>query len=615
MHTKNTSALRFFSWVPVVFVSILPLCFLPIIQEYYEMAKWFAVTMSTLLLVGVWTTAYLLAKSATRFEVSNYTVGLFLMTVVSFVSLFFSSTNKYEALLNPMGPITFVSLTVLTVVLSSLLDSTARKHLRTYIYGSASILSLIAIYQWIGIGKSMFPTLPFLSDPLWTPTGSSLATITILLSMLPILTADIQAQLKEKKEMAASLFIMMALLITAGLGVTVWQFFPKISNTLLPLSTGWAIMLDVLKSGKRAAVGIGAENFLTAFNIGRPASYNMSPLWNIRFTSNASFLLHVTTVYGLLGFGASLLMLKGLLPKQIKSAESLSLAICLLALIFTPPSLAVLLTITILTLISTHPHAREMHVKHIHHLWAKGILAFCVFGAIGYAGFLVGREYRAQRIFYTSLQKAKENNGTQTYNLQIQAIGRSPYVSMYHLIYSQTNLALAISLTNAMNQPTANQTPEQKVKDQQLVAQLIQQAIREAKLATTLNPINVLAWENLARIYNQLIDVAQGADSWTIASYQKAIELDPNNPILRFELGSVAMKQKKYPEAISHFQKSASLKPNYANAYYNLAYAYKEMGDDAKALETLKLTKTLIDSASPDWEKITKDIESLEQKK
>lgn len=599
----------------MVLVALLPLFFLPTIQEQYEMAKWFAAVLVTLILVGMWTIRYLWTKNTTRFEVSNYTVGLFSMTIVSFVSLFFSSTNKYEALLTPMGPVAFATLTILSLVLSSLLDSATRKQLRTYIYGMASVLGLIAVYQSIGIGKSLFPAFPFLSDPLWTPTGSSLATITILVSVLPILASDCRSQIKERKELTASLLIMMALLIVSGLGVTIWKFIPKIGMTILPLSTGWAITLDTLKSAKQATIGIGAENFLTAFNIGRPVSYNMSPLWNIRFTSNASFLLHVTTVYGLLGFGASLLMLKSLIPRQLKSAESISLIICMVALIFTPPSLAVLLTITVLTLVSPHAHTREMHMGHIHPIWAKGILAFLAFGLLGFGVFLIGREYMAQRIFYTSLQKAKENNGTETYNLQIQAIGLSKYVSVYHLIYSQTNLALAISLTNAMNQPSANQTPEQKVKDQQLVAQLIQQSIREAKLATTLNPQSVLAWENLARIYNQLIDVAQGADAWTIASYQKAIELDPNNPILRFELGSVAMKQKKYPEAITLFQKSASLKPNYANAYYNLAYAYKEMGDDVKALETLRLTKTLIDSSSPDWEKITKDIESLEQKK
>lgn len=596
-------------------VSFIPLFFLPGIQEYYESAKWYALTFITLLAAGAWTIRYLWTKHPVKVEISNYTIGLITLTVVSFLSLFFSSTNRVEALLNPVGPITFVSLTALTLVLSSLLDTHAKNLLRTYIYGSASILGLIAIYQQIGIAKSMFPGVTYLSDPLWTPTGSSLATITILLSVIPLLATDIQSQLKEKREMAASLYIMMALLITAGLGVTIWQFFPKIATTLLPLSTGWTIMLDVLKSVKQAAFGIGAENFLTAFNMGRPVSYNMTPLWNIRFTSNASFMLHIVTVYGLLGLGAGLIILRGLIPKQLKNAESLSLIICIVALLFTPPSLAVLLTITMITLVSPHPHTRELHLQHLHRTWVKAILAFLVFGILGFGVFLVGREYRAQRIFYTSLQKAKENNGTETYNLQIKAIGLNKYVSLYHLIYSQTNLALAISLTNAMNQPDADQTPEQKVKDQQLVAQLIQQSIREAKLATTLNPVSVLAWENLARIYNQLIDVAQGADAWTIASYGKAIELDPNNPILRFELGSVAMKQKKYPEAISYFQKSASLKPNYANAYYNLAYAYKEMGDDAKALETLKLTKTLIDKTSADWEKITKDIESLEQKK
>jgi tetratricopeptide (TPR) repeat protein len=271
--------------------------------------------------------------------------------------------------------------------------------------------------------------------------------------------------------------------------------------------------------------------------------------------------------------------------------------------------------ITLIYLISSHTKKTEITVRPIAAVWGNVLVSLIMVAILGASGYGLYRSYSSEHIFYSSLQKAKENNGTQTYNMQIKAIQANQYISRFHLIYSQTNLALAISLTNAINQSGDKETPEQKTKDQQLVAQLIQQSIREAKLATTLNSQSVLAWENLARIYNQLIDTAQGADTWTIASYNKAIELDPYNPILRLELGSVAMKKKQYTDAITLFQKSASLKQNYANAYYNLAYAYKENGDMSNAINALKMTQSLLDTTSSDYAKVSKDIESLSEAK
>jgi predicted Zn-dependent protease len=194
------------------------------------------------------------------------------------------------------------------------------------------------------------------------------------------------------------------------------------------------------------------------------------------------------------------------------------------------------------------------------------------------------------------------------------AISQNQYIGRFHIIYSQTNLALALSLVAAINKPDNTSSDEQKTKDRQLVAQLISQSIREAKLATSLNANNVLAWENLARIYNQLIGTAQGADTWTITSYKKAIELDPKNPILRLELGSIAMKQKAYDEAIAQFKQAVMLKKNYANAYYNLANAYKVNGNTAEAIEALQQTQRYTMNGSTDYEKVSQEIEALTAK-
>lgn len=602
-------------WIMMAVVAGIPLVFVPFIQDFYDAGKWYALAAVGLLSLALWIGQYLFAKRSLHIEFSQFALGLLALSVSSGVSVLFSSTNKIEAVLSPFGPIAFVSLLLLVLTVASFTSAHTRHQLRWFVYGSSTVLSLIAVYQSIGIGKSMFPALTFLADPLWTPTGSSISTITILLLVLPLMLQDVIVQLKGKKESHAAISIMMFLTTIVGISVTIWKFIPQAQSALLPFSVGWSITLEILKNLKRTLIGIGAENFLTAFSLGRPQSYNVSPVWNIRFTTNANMLFHMTTIYGLTGLASILLLAKSLLPRHTITIASASVYLACAALLFAPPSLAVLYMITLIYLISPHTQKSQQTIKPLGKVWGKGILTLVMIIAIGGSGYGVYRSYAAEHIFYSSLQKARENNGTQTYNMQIRAIQENPFISKYHLIYSQTNLALAVSLTNAINQASEKENAEQKTKDQQLVAQLIQQSIREAKLATTLNTQSVLAWENLARIYNQLIDIAQGADTWTIASYTKAIELDPYNPILRLELGSVAMKKKQYTEAITQFQKSASLKQNYANAYYNLAYAYKESGDLKNTISALKMTQSLLDKSSSDYEKVRKDIESLSEAK
>ncbi len=615
MNLKTHPLKRLYMWSMMALVAAIPIIFVPFIQDFYDMGKWFIVATLGIVSLLLWVLQYLYTKRSLHVEYSSYVFGLFACTIVSLISVWFSSSNKVEAIMSPFGPVMFASLLLLAFTISSFTTEQTRHHLRWFMYGSATVLSLIAVYQSIGIGKSMFPAVSFLSDPLWSPTGSSISTIGILSMILPMMLEDVYRQLHHKKEMHAAISIMMTLMTIVGIAVTCWQFLPHLKTTVLPFSMGWAITLEILKNMKHTLIGTGAENFLTAFSLGRPQSYNMSPVWNIRFTTNANMLFHMTTIYGLFGLASVILLAKSLIPSHKLSIESLSLYLAFAALLFAPPSIAVLCAVTCIYVTSAHTQKQHITIRPISAVWAKLLIVCITLIVTGAAGYGLYRLYNAEHIFYSSLGKAKENNGTQTYNLQIKAIKANPYISRYHIIYSQTNLALAISLTNAVNQAAEKETPEQAKKDRELIAQLIQQSIREAKLATTLNPQNVLAWENLARIYNQLTEIAQGADTWTIASYNKAIELDPYNPILRMELGSVAMKKKQYTDAITLFQKSAALKQNYANAYYNLAYAYKANGDLANAISALKMTQSLLDKTSADFEKVGKDIESLSESK
>ena len=148
-------------------------------------------------------------------------------------------------------------------------------------------------------------------------------------------------------------------------------------------------------------------------------------------------------------------------------------------------------------------------------------------------------------------------------------------------------------------------------QDKQNIAQLIQQSIREAKIAVTLEPANTANWENLTLVYRSLINAAQGADQWTIAALSQAIMSDPVNPGLRIDLGGVYYALGKYDQAIRLFQQAAELKPDYANAYYNLSHAYLMKKEIASAYDAMRQTLSFTPQDSADYAKAKSELEEL----
>jgi len=217
----------------------------------------------------------------------------------------------------------------------------------------------------------------------------------------------------------------------------------------------------------------------------------------------------------------------------------------------------------------------------------------------------MGRVLAADIYFKKSLDALVANRGGETYNWQIRAITTNPYQDSYRTAYSQTNLALANSLATA---------PDLTDQDRQQISILIQQAIREAKAAVALNSQNVVNWENLASIYRSLINLAAGSEDWTIASYQTAISLDPVNPSLRVNLGGTYYSLQNWDDAIRQFEIAASLKPNFANAHYNLAAALREKGEYARAATEMEAVLSLVPADSGDWQKASSELEDLRKK-
>ncbi len=588
-------------------LALFPLFFLPVTQDFYDTNKWMVLALLALFLILQ--AGWMFARSSkVSLSMTPATIGLGALTIASLLSLFVSSTNKFEALLNPFGPVTFASLTLISLLSSGAWSPTNTRRFLWLLFVMASILGLVAVYQAAGVAKVMFPKTTFLSDPLWTPTGSSFSTVAIFLVTLPLLIQGILEGRKHKQHAHLSALMFMTLFVASGLGATVWGLIPRITTSILWPPEGWVVLLEILKDPKQALAGVGAENFLTAFTAGRPARLNLTPLWTTRFSTSANFLFHIVTIYGLVGAAACTLFLKNLIIGG-RSALTISLILGLVVLLLTPPSLSLLVVIVGL-LMASGAHAKDPIRIQLPGWVRSSTFAVLVIAACSCFYFL-GRAYLAEVDFAKSLAAASAGDGTATYNLQIKAIKENPKISRFHTTYSQTNLALAVSLSNIISEQS-EASEEDKAKNRALVAELIQQAIREAKIAASLNQSNVLAWENLARTYQQLIGVAQGADTWAVSSYTQAIALDPYNPILSLELGGVYIQMKNYSQATTQFIRTTNLKPDFANAWYNLANSYRLLGDNAAYIKALEKTQTLLDPASQEYQIVQEELKGQE---
>lgn len=600
-------------WVMIAVLGAFPLFFLPFTQDYYDTNKWYLLLTGAGVILGLWGLRVITTKSIT-ISLGGAGKAIGLLGLASLTSLLIRSPNKVEALLSPFGVGTFVAIAIFAFLGDTFVDEKSKYLLRRIVFASVSVTGLIAIYQFFGLGKYLLPNSPFVHNPLWTPIGTSVGLITILIVTIPFVLSEIHNHHRSGHDNPMIIGVAMGLACIGGLVLTIYQMWSLWNTTVLPFGASWSILLESYKYAPQTMFGVGVENFLAAFTQGRPLLLNTTPLWSTRFNASSSTLFHIATIYGALGIAAFLYFLKKLVVPDKMNGHSppmwvrMSFLVAALSLVLLPPSFPAFILIAVI-LWTTQP-THLIHRSFSQSLLAiiLGIIALILVGGSGYG---LIRAYMAETSFNQSLAKLDARDGGGAYNLQIDAIAKNPSISRYHVVYSQTNVALANNLvTTATN--SANQTADVD-KNRQLATQLIQQAIREAKLAVNLAPNNIFAWENLANIYQMLTGVAQGADQWTVASYQQAIQLDPTNPVLRLRLGGAYTAMQQFDHARDSYFAAISLKPDYANAYYNLSFIYNQQKQYLPAAQALKETQKYVTPGNDDATRIEKELAAMRE--
>jgi tetratricopeptide (TPR) repeat protein len=131
-----------------------------------------------------------------------------------------------------------------------------------------------------------------------------------------------------------------------------------------------------------------------------------------------------------------------------------------------------------------------------------------------------------------------------------------------------------------------------------------------------LSPRSSRNWEVLAVIYRNITGVAQNSLTFALDAYGRAIQMDPLNPTLRINVGTIYYASKSYDLAVRFFSDSINLKPDYINGYYNLALALRDKGDlqNAKIIAEQTLSMLQQDLGSQEFKNSSSQIKETKVK-
>lgn len=384
-----------------------------------------------------------------------------------------------------------------------------------------------------------------------------------------------------------------------------------------PFALSWYAAVEVLKNPMTALFGVGVDNFATLFTQVRSINYNLTDLWQVNsFNTSRSVLLHILTENGILGL-VGFTLLVSLFIKKIKEVRSETAALFIVSLIIMlilPPSIiSFFMFFLSLALMAADLHKKSSQDEYIIDLTGLmpifiGMIVLCLL-VLGSTVYFLGRHFMAEYYFKKSLDGVASNSLQQLYENQVKALQYNNSNEEFHRQFAQTNLLVA-------NNIAAKEQDALTDQDRQTIAQAIQASIVEAKTAVSLNPLKVTNWQTLAGVYRQIVNVAENAPVWAVSAYQQAIVLDPRNPVLRLDLGGIYYLFQNYDEAQKMFEQAVSLKPNWANAHFNLAWTYYQKGLYGPAVDQMQIVVGLIDPATQqeDYKAAQNTLEDFKKK-
>jgi tetratricopeptide (TPR) repeat protein len=598
---------KIFKWYTEAFILILPLFFLPVVVDSFGFGKNWLLVVSGLVGLVMW---LVMSFSEKKWTVRlNGIWWLMLAGVVwawaGWVIKKVPLGVKMVSIMTPMGMGTALGLLIWVFLWLQARERSEKPQVK--VLTMAGLVMAITSLVVFLLPTNKLPISWPKDNPLitissgWSITGSLWGELVILGVLLFEWMKRLLAKLKEN-EKEVNAYVGEAAMVVFFTLILVLDIFRVVGlkGSVLDLNSSWVIATEALKRSPWFGMGLG--NYVSAFNLFRPSSFNMTEGWTSIFGAATMGWMQLWTELGLGGLIlAGLGVMKWL--KMKKSEVSFWEVGAMMAMIaLMPLSLAGLWIGA--WLVANRVEGKEYRLK-----FGLGegdfnvmpvVVTLAVMGGVGVGAYWSARIMAGELLMRKSLLAASRNLAGDTYNLQIKAIEKNQYVPGYRRIYSQTNMALAQAIL------AKKDLTDTEKKD---VSSLIEQAAREAKAAVALDPGNYVYWVNLASIYKGLIGLVDGALDWSYQAYNQAVGLDPVNPVIRVDLGGLLYAAGRIDEADRVFEQAVLNKTDMANAWYNWAYTAKAQNKLGDAVTRLTQAMALVPVDSGDYDKASKELD------
>ncbi len=613
-------------------ILLIPIFFLPITRDFVIISKYFFILYGV---IGLFVLSFfhLAFVKKVKFFSNPFTHTLLLVLISYVLSILLMSPNKIQALYNPHSGfliiLAFVSLFYMATNGNSDRRADYKLNLSVIISGFVvSLMSLLFIIQ--PFKNAQLPqNLLFLKNSFFNSVGSQIELVIFLVFVLIVAVNELIRMkrvtvvntMDEKRESGYILFLIVSVIIGLALGLQVYQIVRSVTVlgskiVLPPLSVSWYAAVEVLKNPLTALFGVGVDNFAAIFTQAKHVGYNAGDNWQIAsFPASRSAVLHILTELGLLGLAAFIILFARIINnlKNVRTITKVLMIYGMAMLFLFPPSLITYFIFFVGLIIFAHD-LQSRNVQEGYEIDFSQILplhiAALVITGIMIAGitYHVSRTFAGELFFKKAIDAVAANDLKGLYDNQRQAVILYPANEDFRISFSQTHLIIANNLASKKKEDITD-------TDRQQIAQAIQAAIAEGKAAAALNPNKVGNWQYLASLYRNIINVAEGAEEWTVASYQQAIRLDPQNPVHRVDLGGVFYLYKNYDSAQQLFEQAVSLKSDWSNAWYNLAWTLFQKKDYAGAVTAMQNVISLIDpkKQDADYKKAMKELEEFKK--
>lgn len=589
---SSTNMLQRLTRITIAAFSFLfPVLFLPFTADTHEYVKLVLLILTDALLLSLFALRIIQEKKLIL-TISTFTIPFLVLTAITALSTTIQASNPFVALSTPLSFSTIIGMTVLYLLLSQENSNEYETLLMFPLTVGAGLVSLYSIMMRFGM-------IPF---SIFTPAGNLLAT-TMSLSIIAVYLLGSLIRKTRYSPLQRRVSIAIFLFITTAAGLLTWQLFTSHRPIILPFTVGTGIASSIFEHPRTLFFGVGMGNFLSAYTLEKPLSFNQSQYWNISFTTSSSYFLTLLTEAGILAIVVYMIIFFITIYRSLASPQpaSFALIVALLLQLVLPSNMAISILIVILLILTSKNSYAEVPITRKAFLYLiPATSIFLLAGTLFYAGI---RSYFAELYYYQSLSAMNAGKGNEAYNLQKRTLEINPTLDRYHVTFSQTNLVLANTFASE-----ASPSPESK----SLIPSLVQQSLDEGKSAIARNPTNAANWTYLGSLYASLIGFAEESDRWAIESYEKAQKLDPYNPSIPVGMASVYQKTEHYDQADIQLRKALTLKPDFTAASIFLAKQQEQLGQINDAKNTLETARSQIIPGSQEYALLEDELKRIQ---